>query len=422
MWKYPWRYAEGIAICIGLFVVGCILQFLLGSVPLEIFKFPMNIIAGSIYIAFLILLYVIGSKNKYILWFTQPIAAVTVIGGLLVLTIIMGFTKQIDVSTTMPHNHNFISLGFNQMTRAWAFVLLFIYFLMVLGLTTIKRIVHFKKSDTVFVLNHLGLFIALFTAILGSADLQRLRMQTFLKQPEWRAQTDNGELVELPIAIELQDFDIEEYPPKLLLIDNKSGKAQPVGKPQSMLIENDSIAGNLNGWKVQTTQYLPMAALVMEKEKAKYVEFKTHGATSAVYVKAEKGNIQKEGWVSSGNHIFPHHSLTLDSLYSIVMPGREPKKYKSEVILYSKENGKVEKATIEVNKTHTLEGWKIYQVSYDEKMGRWSNVSVFELVKDPWLPYVYFGIILMLLGSLGLFLLAKKEEPEIKSIKNKTDA
>ncbi len=410
MWKYPWRYAEGVAICIGLFIVGCILQFLLGGVPLEIFKFPVNIIIGGIYIAFLIFVYLIGRKNRYILWFTQPIAAVTAIGGLLVLTIIMGFTKQVVVPTIMPHNHSFLGLGFNQMTRAWAFVLLFIYFLAVLGLTTIKRIVHFKKSDTVFVFNHLGLFIALFTAILGSADLQRLRMQTFLKQPEWRAQNDNGKLKELPIAIELQNFDIEEYPPKLLLIDNESGKAQPVNKPQNIFVENDSVSGNINGWKVKVTKYLPMAALVMGKKNAKYVEFKTHGATSAVYVKAEKDGQKKEGWVSSGNHIFPHHSLTLDSMYSIVMPGREPKKYKSDVIIYSKENGKMEKATIEVNKTYTVDGWKIYQVSYNEKMGRWSNMSVFELVKDPWLPYVYFGIVLMLLGSLGLFLLAKKNE------------
>lgn len=408
MWKYPWRYAEGIAICIGLFIVGSMLQFLLGNVPLEVFKFPVNLIAGSMFIGFLLLLYIIGHKNKYVLWFTQTIAAITAIGGMLVLTIIMGLTKQITVPGNMPVNH--IGLGFHQMTRAWSFVLLFIYFLSVLGLTIIKRLVHFKKGDIVFILNHLGLFIALFTAILGSADLQRLRMQTFLKQPEWRAQNDNGKLVELPIAIELQDFDIEEYPPKLLLIDNKTGDPQPKKKPQSLLVEKDSVVGNLNGWKIEVTQYLPMAALVFGNKTSKYVEFKTHGATTAVYVKAQKDGQKKEGWVSSGNHMFPHHSLTLDSLYSIVMPGREPKKYKSEVIVYSKEGGKSEKAVIEVNNTYTVDNWKIYQVSYDEKMGRWSNMSVFELVKDPWLPYVYFGIILMLLGALGLFLLAKEDK------------
>jgi hypothetical protein len=38
-------------------------------------------------------------------------------------------------------------------------------------------------------------------------------------------------------------------------------------------------------------------------------------------------------------------------------------------------------------------------------MGKWSEVSVFELVRDPWLPAVYTGIFLMLAGAACLFLL-----------------
>ncbi len=406
MWKYPWRYAEGIAICFGLFIVGSMLQFLLGAVSLELLKFPANAFVGAIFVGFLLLVYLFGHKNKYLLWFTQYHAALTSIGALLFMTIVMGLTKQVEINEQMSNVGASWSFGFRQMTRAWSFVLLFIYFLSILGLTTIKRIAKFRKSDTVFVLNHLGLFIALLAAILGSADLQRLHMQTFLKQPEWRAQNNKGDLVELPIAIELQDFDIEEYPPKLLLIDNKTGEALPKNKPQSIVVENDSIHGELGKWHIQVKQYFPMAASIYENDTVKFVEFNTHGATSAVEIEATDGNIVKKSWVCSGNHMFPHHALTLDSLHSIVMPEREPKKYKSEVIVYSKKTGSSEKVDILVNKTYTLEGWKIYQLSYDERMGRWSNMSVFELVKDPWLPYVYFGIILMLLGSLGLFLMA----------------
>lgn len=412
MWKYPWRYAEGIAICVGLFVVGSILQFLLGGVSLEVFKFPVNIYVGSIYLVLLVFLYWIAGKNKYVIWFTQPIAAVSSIAGLLMLTIIMGFTKQLVLPTGMPQEQAHVGFGFNQMTRAWPFVLLFIYALSVLGLTTIKRIMHFRKSDTVFVLNHLGLFIALFTAILGAADLQRLRMQTFLQQPEWRAEDDAGNLVELPIAIELKDFDIEEYPPKLLIIDNETGEALPKERPHSVVVEHDSVRGTLNAWQVEVTQYLPLAASMFSNNVSTFVEFKTHGATSAVYVKAHKGSVIKEGWVSAGNHMFPHHSLSLDSLHSIVMPGREPKRYKSDIVVYDQATGSMEEVSVEVNKTHEVAGWKIYQLSYNEKMGRWSNMSVFELVKDPWLPYVYMGIFMMLAGSLGLFLLAKKQEEE----------
>lgn len=35
---------------------------------------------------------------------------------------------------------------------------------------------------------------------------------------------DKGQLTELPLATELKDFTIDEYPPKLMLIDNETGR------------------------------------------------------------------------------------------------------------------------------------------------------------------------------------------------------
>ena len=49
---------------------------------------------------------------------------------------------------------------------------------------------------------------------------------------------------------------------------------------------------------------------------------------------------------------------------------------------------------------------EIYQLSYDETKGKWSRMSVFELVRDPWLPIVYTGILMMIAGAIGLFLSA----------------
>jgi hypothetical protein len=40
-------------------------------------------------------------------------------------------------------------------------------------------------------------------------------------------------------------------------------------------------------------------------------------------------------------------------------------------------------------------------------MGKWSRTSTFELVRDPWLPVVYTGITMMLLGAVYLFAFAK---------------
>ena len=60
-------------------------------------------------------------------------------------------------------------------------------------------------------LNHLGLFLAMTTATLGNADLQRLKMITEKGEPEWRALSSQQQVVEMPLAIELKDFIMETY-------------------------------------------------------------------------------------------------------------------------------------------------------------------------------------------------------------------
>jgi len=89
------------------------------------------------------------------------------------------------------------------------------------------------------------------------------------------------------------------------------------------------------------------------------------------------------------------------------MPTREPERYASIVDIYTK-SGKNIRTTIEVNKPFTVEGWKVYQLSYNEQMGKWSTLSVFECVRDPWLPVVYVGIFLLLAGAVLMIFVGVK--------------
>jgi len=274
-------------------------------------------------------------------------------------------------------------------------------------LTILKRLGQFKWKDTGFILNHAGLFIALFCAILGSSDMQRLRMTVPLNTPEWRATNEKGEMVELPLAIELKSFTIDEYPPKLMLLDNNTGEALPRKKPENVSVETFPKSVDLLDWKLEITTWLPFAACLHNKDTINFVEFFGEGATSALYVKAHniKDGIQKEGWVSCGNFMFHYASLRLNDDVSLIIPEREPKRYASDVTVYT-QSEKIKEALIEVNKPLYIEGWKIYQLSYDVVRGKWSRHSVFELVRDPWLPLVYTGICMMLVGALFLFISA----------------
>ena len=168
-------------------------------------------------------------------------------------------------------------------------------------------------------------------------------------------------------------------------------------------------------WDLFVEQSIPMAASVATEDTLKFTDFHSMGATYAVHLKAvnRKNKQTKEGWVSCGSFLFPYKALRLDSLTSLVMPEREPQRFASEVKVYTQE-GTITESTIEVNRPMEIAGWKIYQLSYDESKGRWSDISVFELVRDPWLPVVYAGIIMMMLGAICLFVNAQKRKEEDK--------
>lgn len=323
----------------------------------------------------------------------------------------MGLIRQVKSDVPLLGAESW--LGFSQMLSACSFVLLFLWMITLLGLTTIRRIHHFRWCDFPFVLNHLGLFLALTGAILGNADMERLRMTTKTGQAEWRALDENQKMRELPLAIELQDFTIDEYPPKLMLINNETGEALPSKKPENLLIEENFHTGRLLDWEIGIEKKIPLAASVATQDTLNFVEFHSMGATYAVYLKAvnNKTGQQREGWVSCGSFMFPYKAIRLDDQTSLVMPEREPRRFASEVKVYT-ESGCRDSATIEVNKPFELEGWKIYQLSYDESKGRWSDISVFELVRDPWLPVVYTGIWMMIAGAVCLFALSQKRKED----------
>ena len=49
MWKQPWGYAEGWAICVGLLITGFGLQLITGPVQAGLFQYPVNVAGGLIF-------------------------------------------------------------------------------------------------------------------------------------------------------------------------------------------------------------------------------------------------------------------------------------------------------------------------------------------------------------------------------------
>ena len=285
MWNKPWTMKEGFLIGGGLIFAGLMLQLSVGPVLWDAFAWPANGLVLSSFFVMLTAMVYLRKKVYAFQWMTTYQAAIPAMVYAVVLTIIMGVTRQ-QVNGTWLNN----------MLSFWPFVLIYVYLTVILGLTIHRRFRRIfrgqgsMKHDIPFLLNHLGLFIALTTATLGSADIQRVKMITAIGEPEWRAMEQSGAIKEMEIAIELKKFIMETY-------DN--------------------------------------------------------GA---------------------------------------------PKRFASEIQILTK-SGKNIETIVEVNKPYEVDGWKIYQYGYDTQMGAQSQISILELVSDPWLPWVYTGFYMMLAGA-----------------------
>ena len=293
MWNKPWTMKEGFLIGGGLIVAGLALELSVGPVVWDAFSWPAN---GIVMAGFLLLiagLFLLRKKVYAFRFVSTYQAAIPAMVYAVILTIIMGVTRQ-QIGGTW----------FNDMLSFWPFVLIYVYIALILGVIILHRLFNFQlsivnlKKDVPFLLNHVGLFLALTTATLGNADMQRVKMITTVGESEWRALDNNGAIKEMPLAIELKKFIMETY-------DDGS-----------------------------------------------------------------------------------------------------PKRFASEIQILTK-TGKNIETVVDVNKPYEVDGWKIYQYGYDTQMGAQSQISILELVSDPWLPLVYTGIYMMLAGAVCLFVFGK---------------
>jgi len=302
MWTKPYGMKEGFLIGGGLMIVGLLLQLSVGPVDWDVFRWPVNgfVLAGFLGIIALIFLL---RKRVYGCRFIGTYqAAIPALVYVVVLTIVMGMTRQKSLTSPIEEG----SWWINYMLNFWPFVLIYVYIAVILGQIILRRTFNFHfsvfnlKRDIPFLLNHLGLFLAMTTATLGNADMQRLKMIAVKGESEWRALNPQQQIVEMPFKIELKEFVMETY-------DDGS-----------------------------------------------------------------------------------------------------PRRFASDIQILTK-TGENIRTTIEVNKPVEVDGWKIYQYGYDTQMGAMSQISILELVSDPWLPLVYTGIYMMLAGAVCMFVLGGRK-------------
>ena len=286
MWTKPWKMTEGFLIGGGLLLAGVLLRTVAGPINWSVFAWPVNLIVLILLVAGIGVMYVLRRRVYAFEWMMHSSAAVPCLLYAAVLTIVMGLLPQVRAGG-IP--------WLSQMLTFWPFVLIWTWMMVISALAALNHLLRWKVREIPFILNHLGVVVAIVAATLGNADTRSLQMTVFSGSPEWRAVDDEGMVQEPGLAIELHKFTMEEY---------------------------------------------------------------------------------------------PDHS---------------PKRFASDISVYT-EDGQSVQGVVEVNKPLKVNGWKIYQYGYDSSRGAESEYSVFQLVHDPWIFWVYLGIFMMIAGAVCLML------------------
>lgn len=291
-------FINELIIIVAIVIAGFALQIAAGPFDYSIISFPVNVIV----LAGMLLLLMVkpsGATGR----FGSAKVSVCLLAIMTLMCLYMGIVANNGVKTS------------------WPFVLTYLLILINIILVIGKRIRPFKWSDYGFYLNHIGLFIFLFSAGLGSADMQRYFMRVYEGKVEWRGEnTKTGELTDLPVAISLEDFSMDLYPPKIAIIDKRNGETFPSEKP-AMMGSFEGSSGNIGEWSVKVDSI---------KDRP--------GVAPAAYIIAKNKNNREilAGWISCGNYFQPFKTLDISDIYCFAMTYPEPKRFSSKVEVFTK--------------------------------------------------------------------------------------
>jgi hypothetical protein len=392
-----------------VFFLGLLLQIIFGQFPYTKLKFPVNLFIFAEFFFITLALWILFRKKRFIQWLSSANAAIASIAL---------FTLVVTIMAIFPQGKTELKiiqlLGFNSVIFTWYYALSVTFLLLILGLSTLRRIRPFRGRNIPFFINHFGLWLAMTTALLGFADKQQAMMPVHTNQLVWFAETSSKEIIELPFALKLQKFVVEYHPPKIALLNSKGEAYQIKGDQFAEVQKNKKM--HIGAYHIIINDIFNDAFFV---EDSIINRPNTVGTSIAAHASVYK-NKQKvaEEWLFPGNYMFPGKYIHLHPDSILVLLDPEPSYYGSEVLLYTQSGIKDKAESISVNGPLSTEGWMVYQHSYDNRFGKDSPYSVFSVVRDPWLPYVYIGIFLMMIGGIWLIFakVISKKSPKTEEL------
>jgi len=405
-WQYPWKYKESFLVVLELMLLGFIFEVLSKGRGFPVIQWPANLITGLVLIIIIILTHILFRRHPVIKWLSSIPAAISAISFFTFLVFLLGFIPQGN-----PHVHPVIrTLGLYHIKNSWVFMISSIYLLTSLGLVILRRSTSLNRRNIGFLLNHGGMWIVLAAAGLGSGDIKRMTIELNEGGEFMSGATDRSGIVhELPFSIKLIDFWIDEYRPKIGIVDRNTGELVSYNGFIYIPAEESSKT-EFDKWTIRIERFIENAI----SDSARYISSDEDGAAPAAFVEVRNkmNNDVIEEWLSCGSYLVPAKYIQLDNQNIMVMLNPEAERFVSDVVIDS--GKKRDTIAIEVNKPFKIKGYNIYQVSYDSRKGKWSETSILEVNKDPWLTVVYIGIFMLLAGAAYIFWIGNEQTKKVE--------
>lgn len=290
-------------------------------------------------------------------------------------------------------------LGFDHVFTSFPMAAAIALVLANLASSTARRLFLWRVAEVRFVLLHAGLMVAIGAALVGGSQLERVRVPLEEGAAESRVGVLDGRRYELPFGIRLRGFRLETFPPTFALASAPEDPKENWRVAPGAELLGPGTVEELGGYRIEVLDYIARAGVVAGIPRP----FSQDGAGPAVRVRVGREGVPPmEAWLHAattfGEELFVQ--LAPDRVLLLAVP--RPRKFESLVTLRSAD-GTTREAMLEVNAPVSIDGWKLYQLDYDESQGAASRVSVIEAIRDPAYPLVLFGCMMTLLGVLWFF-------------------
>ncbi|MCE1274516.1 MAG: cytochrome c biogenesis protein ResB [Chlorobiales bacterium] len=392
----PEGFREAALFTVGSIVAGFAIELLTGGSGISIPGWPANFLFLAAF-ATVIAVTGLGMRNHpAVAWLGGIPVGLSLIIGLALLSLIGGVLPQ----DPAPAGSIVARLRLNGVFSGWPFAFVALLFLFNLGLSLIWKAIPFRTANLQFILFHGGFWLALSCGLLGSSDLQRLVIPLYEgKESDVAYEMPSERPIRLPYAIYLKDFQIDEYVPQFALYDPSADR---VIEEKSRMVPEVRKGAHAVWTGIASATVVDFMPDALPGKDGNPVLAEGRKGVPFARIRVEvAGQPPVEHWINGGGPEINPQFFPVGN-YFIVIASGPPKAFRSHVMLRGND-GQRRIETLEVNKPVDFMGWKLYQMGYDEKAGKWSTMSLVEAVNDPWLPAVYLGFFMIMGGNLLYF-------------------